>query len=195
MTLPGSSGEVSVDVSVSVERSGVAPAGLEEVCFELMVTTTDHSDTPIDACYRHTGAYNPLGDLLHVGALLEDTYEACGSDMGKAYWQTVIGGVTSLDPFFWSCLDPFIDPPQAWCSEFVSYVHRQAGVPYSHGYTDNAWGDDWKITVRWGLRSRGHCVSCDIDPTDETVLVVSIPCPVGRWPHVLLPRRPTRLVD
>lgn len=112
-----------------------------------MVSRTDRMDTPSDSCYHHGAAYNPLGDnVVEVGRTMVGTQESCGSDDGQPYWQTVIGARSSLDPFFYSCLT-LAEDPQAWCSEFVSYTHRQAGIPYANGYTDNAWGDEWKIHV------------------------------------------------
>jgi hypothetical protein len=69
-------------------------------------------------------------------------------------------GISSLDGAnFYACvLENWGDPfgREAWCSETISYWHRQAEIPYSGGYRDHreeTWLLDWQLPNTSALRT------------------------------------------
>lgn len=42
---------------------------------------------------------------------------------------------------------------EAWCSETISYWHREAGIPYSVGYRRSEWHFDWQLINTNAIRT------------------------------------------
>jgi hypothetical protein len=110
-------------------------------------------------------------DSLAVGPGLEPVRESCpcpgtfGCDWdtdpadpddnfengGKAYWQMVLGANSEALALWWAELMAdetvtmsFADR-EPWCSETVSYWHRETAIPYLRGYLSD-WWPHWRIS-------------------------------------------------
>jgi hypothetical protein len=113
---------------------------------------------------------------------------------GKPYYQMVLG---SNDP--WSALmkawlmsqdglfTPYYEAREAWCSETISYWHRETGIPYSGGYRHCGWYCDWLNQNIGELKTwymteedngdRGRWMEpCEVD-YDNYILGVTLPVP------------------
>lgn len=152
-------------------------------------------DAPDCPCFDNTGAWNPVwASIQNVAIQTVDTNESCVDNGGKPYYQMVLGcnsdvcalvqaWLLSLPDF----LAPDIDVREAWCSETISYWHREAGIPYSGGYRHCAWHCDWQyqnITelkawylIEKGIGGRGRWIDpCEVD-YENYVLGVTLPVP------------------
>lgn len=131
-------------------------------------------DAPDCACFDHTGAWDPSGTYIQDIALdTLGTTESCPcpgttgcnweisasedfTNAGKPYYQIVLGAnnetSASMMALMLSVLPGIYDGRQAWCSETISYWHREAGIPNSGGYSC-CWYSDWQITNVSSLRS------------------------------------------
>lgn len=68
-------------------------------------------------------------------------------DSGRPYYQMVLGMNTEAGALTAAYLlfmfgSHLYDARQEWCSETISYWHREAGIPYSGGYR-NDWHHNW----------------------------------------------------
>jgi len=111
-------------------------------------------------CFNNDGAWNPAGAFVQdVAIQTVGTRDSCrclgtpGCDWefedpnenypGKPYYQMVLG-CNSEDSalvtawLLWVLEElgplPAVYKRQAWCSETISYWHRETGIPYSRGY-------------------------------------------------------------
>ena len=124
-------------------------------------------DAPDCPCFDDSNAWDPSGTYIQdVAIQTVGTKESCpcpgtpGCDWmigrddpfangGKPYYQMVLGAnssfsalmkawLMSLDAFF----TPYYEAREAWCSETISYWHRETGIPYPGGYKCG-WHCDW----------------------------------------------------
>ena len=105
-----------------------------------------------------TGAWDPDGpDIQDIAHDTVGTRESCLTNGGKPYYQMQLG-ITSRDSAQWiSCLQgtdvtDYI-PRDAWCSEAVSFWHRQAGIPYPRGYRNGGIFLDWQLDTTYALQT------------------------------------------
>ncbi|UCH84119.1 MAG: hypothetical protein JSW50_00065, partial [Candidatus Latescibacterota bacterium] len=109
-------------------------------------------DAPDCPCFNHTGAWNPgvnpqapfIQDVAHQTM---GTEESCGvKDGGKPYYQMVRGATSRQEATMLSAvLDPFLLRPK-WCSETISFWHREANIPHPSGYRAN-WNSNWQMST------------------------------------------------
>jgi len=70
---------------------------------------------------------------------------------GKAYWQMVLGANSEALALWWAELmaDDTVTMEfagrEAWCSETVSYWHRESAIPYLRGFLSD-WWEHWRIS-------------------------------------------------
>ncbi|MBN2270349.1 MAG: hypothetical protein JXN61_07040 [Sedimentisphaerales bacterium] len=135
---------------------------------------TYQPDAPDCSCFDNTGAWAPTGTYIQDIALdMLGTKESCPcpgttgcnweispteefSNAGKPYYQIVLGANSEDSAWFisWmlSAFGNVFDGRQAWCSETISYWHREAGIPNSQGYRC-WWHSDWQIGNVSSLRT------------------------------------------
>ncbi|MBW8041330.1 MAG: hypothetical protein FVQ85_15195 [Planctomycetes bacterium] len=109
----------------------------------------DQPDAPDCGCFDDTGVWNPAGAFIQdVATQTVGTAESCVSNGGKPYYQMVLGCndepcalIKAWMLSFWPFMS--IDKRQAWCSETISYWHRETGIPYSGGYRNCGWHCNW----------------------------------------------------
>lgn len=109
------------------------------------------TDTPGCPCFIDGGAWDPpVQALTEVARSTLGTEESCVSEGGKPYYQMCIGLnkkdhceiMALLGRVGWVSL-----PDRGyWCSEAVSYWHREAAVPYEKGYARPDDPNSWKKT-------------------------------------------------
>ncbi len=98
------------------------------------------------------------GDIIQDIALATvGTLESClcspspchvDDDGGKPYYQMVLGmnsqaGALAASYILWAYGPDAYHRREEWCSETVSYWHREAGIPYPGGYR-NDWHMNWQ---------------------------------------------------
>lgn len=140
-------GLVCLLVTLSVSLLSVAP------CY--------FSDSPDCACFNNTATWNPSGTWIQDVALdTVGTIMSCVPDGGKPFYQMRLGlNSTSSATSVASMLEAFsgigmtIYEREAWCSETISYWHREAGIPYSVGYRRSEWHLDWQLTNTNAIRT------------------------------------------
>ena len=119
--------------------------------------------------------FSDLGDWDPSGAWIQDialdtvgTRESCsddvGTDGGKPFYQMRLGRSDKTQANNLACLldamasDPILDDiaalydREAWCSETISYWHKEAEMPYDSGYRNGNWLYDWQLTHTSALR-------------------------------------------
>ena len=128
---------------------------------------TDEPDAPDCPCFDNApcpvGAYcswdpGEPGDFIQdIAIATVGTKESCicstfpcavDDDSGKPYYQMVLGMNTEAGALTASYILSNVGSDvyhrrEEWCSETVSYWHREAGIPYSGGYR-NDWHMDWQ---------------------------------------------------
>lgn len=129
---------------------------------------TDQPDAPDCACFNNApcpvGAYclwdpgEPGDSIQDIALATVSTRESClctpvgcgvnEDDAGKPYYQMVLGMNTEAGALTASYILSTVGSDayhrrEEWCSETVSYWHREAGIPYSGGYR-NDWHMDWQ---------------------------------------------------
>jgi len=117
----------------------------------LSVAPCYFSDSPDCVCFNSTATWNPTGTWIQDIAL--DTVGAivsCVTDGGKPFYQMLLGlnstsSATSVALMLeaLSGIGMSMYDREAWCSETISYWHREAGIPYSVGYRRSEWHLDW----------------------------------------------------
>ena len=116
-------------------------------------------DAPDCTCFNNTGAWDAGGPsaTLPIQSVALDTLgtrESCHTsapvddDCGKPYYQLTLGmntvaGALTASYILSEAGTPTYTSRQEWCSETVSYWHREAGIPYTLGYR-NDWHADWR---------------------------------------------------
>jgi len=110
-------------------------------------------DAPDCSCFNHTGDWNPSGSTIqNVAWDTMGTEESCSPENGgKPYYQMVLGcnsesaalAVSEVIYFFGTLGLSVFHGREAWCSETISYWHREAEIPYSEGYR-TWWHQDWQ---------------------------------------------------
>jgi len=119
--------------------------------------------------------FSDMGDWDPSGAWIQDialdtvgTKESCsydvGSEGGKPFYQMRLGISDKTQANNLACIidamasNPFLEDiaelyyREAWCSETISYWHKEAGIPYSSGYRNGNWLYDWQLTHTSALR-------------------------------------------
>ncbi len=148
-------------------------------------------DGPDCPCFDDTGAWAPTGAFIQDIALATvGTKVSCSvADGGKPYYQMVLGCNSELCAHFVSwVLSNFkndFHQREAWCSETISYWHREAGIPYSGGYRCS-WHLDWQIYSVRDLKewyknaeavSRGRWIAYGQVDYENFELGVTVPVP------------------
>lgn len=114
------------------------------------------TDSPQCGCFDDSGAWEPAGVWIQDIALdTLGTRESCRNEGGKPYYQMRRGyndretaqsfacrTAEMAEVYGASLLSP--DLPEAWCSEAVSYWHREARIPYETGYRNSSWHFNWR---------------------------------------------------
>jgi hypothetical protein len=126
--------------------------------------TCCNDDSPQCACFIDLGAWDPSGTWIQDIALATlGTRESCVSNGGKPYYQMRLGyndrnSAQAFACFFWAMSDlwwysiwPF--ERDAWCSEAVSYWHREVAIPYSRGYGTGTWLFDWRLGDTYAIET------------------------------------------
>ena len=119
------------------------------------------SDSPGCACFNNTATWNPTGPWIQDIALdTVGTIVSCVTDGGKPFYQMRLGlhstsSATSVATMLevLSGIGMNIYDREAWCSETISYWHREAGIPYSVGYRRSEWHLDWQLTNTNAIRT------------------------------------------
>ena len=119
--------------------------------------------------------FSDIGDWDPDGAWIQDialdtvgTRESCsddaGSDGGKPFYQMRLGISDKTQANNFACVieamasNPILEDiaemydREAWCSETISYWHKEAGIPYDSGYRNGNWLYDWQLTNTSALR-------------------------------------------
>ncbi|UCF10343.1 MAG: hypothetical protein JSW65_01295 [Candidatus Bipolaricaulota bacterium] len=130
-------------------------------------------DGPGCSCFSDEGAWDPVGANIHEIALdTVGTEESCNgkipdmivrpyglsvrSSCGKPYYQMVLGcsSAACAQSYAWH-IETFglANSREAWCSETISYWHREAGIPYTRGYRNDTWLLDWQLPSTKVIRS------------------------------------------
>ena len=150
-------------------------------------------DAPDCACFDDTGAWDPAGAFIQdVATATVGTQEDCVDDGGKPYYQMVLGcnseDAAILMSFLlaWQGWDWGFDERQAWCSETISYWHREDGIPYAGGYS-TGWHTDWQVhgvgtlkewyTTEEGSGGRGRWIEPEDVDYEDFELGVTVPVP------------------
>ena len=114
-----------------------------------------NSDSPLCPGFDPTGAWDPSPGIIQDVALSTlDTACSCVADGGKPFYQMRLGlnSPDSAQVFACALVDLAAYIPagfgvrEAWCSEAISYWHREAQIPYPTGYRNSTWLLDWQLT-------------------------------------------------
>jgi hypothetical protein len=131
-------------------------------------------DAPDCSCFNNTGDWDPSGTYIQDLAITTlGTRESCPcpgtwdcdweidpntafTNAGKPYYQMVLGCNDPLCAMFASLALWFdsssLHKREAWCSETISYWHREAALPYTGGYKTCGWHCDWQNYNVFSLR-------------------------------------------
>jgi hypothetical protein len=129
-----------------------------------------NNDSPNCPCFvnnTNPGAWNPSGTWIQdVARLTLGTRVSCNGvapgvhDAGQPYYQMRLGMNGEDQAQILACvmeaLPEVFDSTwgrEAWCSETVSYWHRQNRIPYDQGYRNSSWHLDWQLTHSGAVRS------------------------------------------
>ncbi|UCG49543.1 MAG: hypothetical protein JSU94_07135 [Phycisphaerales bacterium] len=183
-------------------------------CCGLFAACDHEPDAPGCDCYVRGGAWDPSGRVIQdVANQAYGTVESClcpgtrGCDWqidrttpfrnsGKPYYQMVLGcnsvGCARFKSFILSIASEAFHQREAWCSETISYWHREAGIPYRRGYRICGWWCDWQnynvaSLRRWyviegvrnmaGVGGRGRWINYDDVSYENFELGVTVPVP------------------
>jgi hypothetical protein len=123
-----------------------------------------NSDGPECPCFDNGGIWDPSSGALSssiqdIAFSTIDTRESCVPDGGKPYYQMRLGCDDRQDAQLTACiLEAFPDSfsefaREAWCSETVSFWHREAGIPYGTGFRNSTWMMDWQLPNTESIRT------------------------------------------
>ena len=143
---------VSHSISVPVAKSlNAAPPG----CW--------NDDGPGCACFVDTGAWLPIGLTISeiatstLGTIVA-TIDADGDgteEGGKPYYQMCLGANSRIaaQNMAWTIEMFGASHREAWCSETISYWHREAGIPFAGGLRNVTWHLTWQCTNAYALQT------------------------------------------
>lgn len=142
-------------------RNGIASLVIIVCASVLAFAPCYDSDSPDCACFDDTATWNPSAPWIQDIALdTVGTIESCVSDGGKPFYQMRLGlnsssSATNMALMLeaLSAIGPYLFEREAWCSETISYWHREAGIPYSTGYRRSSWHLDWQLTNTEAIRT------------------------------------------
>ena len=180
----------------------------------LSAACSTEPDAPDCSCFDDTGAWAPTGAYIQDIALdTLGTEESCPcpgtfgcnweiaadeafTNAGKPYYQMVLGANSETTALImaWalSYCGPIFHHREAWCSETISYWHREAGIPYSDGYKTCGWHCDWQnynvgqlktwyetedYINPFGFGGRGRWISYEEIDYENFELGVTVPVP------------------
>ncbi len=165
----------------------IAPIDVFALCVE--------PDAPDCPCFINIGVWNPpsVAFIQDVAIPTVGTEESCVADGGKPYYQMVLGCNTEIAasltafvlalPWPWS---PGLDEREAWCSETISYWHREVGIPYAGGYS-TGWHINWQVhgvgtlkewyTTEEASGGRGRWIEAEDVSYEDFELGVTAPVP------------------
>ena len=118
-------------------------------------------DSPTCGCFSHAGAWDPaLGFIQDVARETLGTTASCVGDGGKPHYQMRYGfndpDTAEVGSCLLAALTPYLDPDflmrDAWCSEAISYWHREAAIPYATGFRNTGWFLDWQLPNTGALK-------------------------------------------
>ena len=154
----------------------------------------DQPDAPDCSCFDNTGAWDPSGaSIQDVAIQTVGTRESCVDNGGKPYYQMVLGCNSEVAAGWtanklslpWWVLS--FEAREAWCSEAISYWHREAAIPYSQGYKTCGWHCDWLnqnvgklktwYTIEESIGGRGRWIEPGDVDYEDYVLGVTVPVP------------------
>ncbi len=142
-------------------RNGIACLVIV-LCASLLAVASCHfSDSPDCGCFDNTATWNPTGMWIQDIALdTVGTIVSCVTDGGKPFYQMRLGlgstGSANTMALIIEVLSSIGTNPyerEAWCSETISYWHREAEIPYSTGYRRSDWHLDWQLTNTNAIRT------------------------------------------
>ncbi len=153
-----------------------------------------NTDSPACPGFDNTGAWQPTGATIQdIAQSTVGTKESCIEDGGKPFYQMVLGFSSIDQAKFTACLfDAFPVLNETftrmwWCSETISYWHKEKGIPYPSGFRNSSWHLDWQLTNTGAIRAfyeaeeassgRGHWINFDEIDYEHPVLGVNIPVP------------------
>jgi len=162
------------------------------IVFSQCIHEPDGPDCP---CFDDTGAWAPAGAFIQDIALQTvGTRNSCIDKGGKPYYQMVLGCNSEpcalLVSWALSTLEEedgdLFNKRVWWCSESISYWHREAGIPYSGGYR-TAWHGNWQCysvgqlkewyTVEEAAGGRGRWLAAEDVDYENFELGVTVPVP------------------
>jgi hypothetical protein len=118
-----------------------------------------NTDGPFCPSFAHGGAWDPGVDWIQdVASSTLGTVESLAANGGKPYYQMRLGCNGIPEAHYLACQLDIVGPlpdslvREAWCSEAISYWHREAEVPYVRGYGNSRWLWDWRLTSTYGLQ-------------------------------------------
>lgn len=169
-----------------------------------VIALCDHEpDGPDCACFNDFGAWDPGHTVIQEVALQTlGTEESCKcpgepacdwdplDNSGKPYYQMVLGcnspGCALFASWALWAFGQIFDEREEWCSETISYWHRETGIPYSNGF-GTSWHADWQIHSVGDLRTwydtedtdggRGRWIPEYLVDYDDFELGVTVPVP------------------
>jgi hypothetical protein len=130
----------------------------------------DQGDAPDCTCFNDGGAWDAGGLSLFspIQNVANDTFgteESCNTgieghylekDSGKPYYSIVLGYNTRAGALMAAELMSMglgsFEHRQAWCSEAISYWHREANIPYFYGYRTD-WHPQWLVKTVLDLKT------------------------------------------
>jgi len=142
-------------------RKGLVALSIVVLAGVAAVAPCYHSDSPDCACFDNTATWSPSGPWIQDIAMdTVGTIVSCVTDGGKPFYQMRLGlnstaSATSVAAMLdvLSGIGMSIYDREAWCSETISYWHREAGIPYSTGYRRSEWHLDWQLTNTNAIRT------------------------------------------
>jgi hypothetical protein len=183
-----------------------------------LFASCDQPDAPDCPCFDDSNAWDPSGAYIQdIAIQTVGTKESCacpGTDgcdweigpeepfasSGKPYYQMVLGCNSEAAALFIANLltwptpwTPIFEGREAWCSETISYWHREAEIPYPGGYFSSSWHCDWLVQnvgdlKRWYKTEEssgglGRWIDpCEVDYVDyELGLTVPVPGAYVAW--------------
>lgn len=167
------------------------------LCFFSVSCCTDeccNTDSPACDCFDNTGAWQPGGATIQdIAQTTVGTKESCIEDGGKPFYQMVLGISSIEQAKFTACVfEAFPELNDTftrmwWCSETISYWHKETGIPYPSGYKNSTWHLDWQLISSGAIRAfyeaeeesagRGRWINFDEIDYENPVLGVNIPVP------------------
>jgi hypothetical protein len=139
------------------------------------------------------------GDVIATAMKSRYAKTSCYVHRGQPYWQMQLHiDSPDMSHFAAHLVDPWVSdvadafPAQAWCTETVSFWHREAHVPYTEGYARPFWYPSayptyvleisrWyaveEVLAAWGFGGRGRWIEGQELDYDNFIPGVNGPCP------------------